>query len=45
MHYILSVILQASPADYDAIPIECYGMAMLRGMGFDPKAEKGKRYG
>ena len=32
-------LLQAGAADYDAVPIEQYGLAMLRGMGW--KAEEG----
>ncbi len=33
---------QASAADYDAVPIEEYGMAMLRGMGWKKDVGIGK---
>ncbi|ELT89666.1 hypothetical protein CAPTEDRAFT_145161, partial [Capitella teleta] len=34
---------EANEADYDQIPVESYGMAMLRGMGFNPAKEDKKR--
>jgi hypothetical protein len=34
MHNLYS--LQSTLEDYETIPIEAYGMAMLRGMGWNP---------
>ncbi|CAK8679635.1 unnamed protein product [Clavelina lepadiformis] len=35
---------ESSLTDYDAIPIEAFGMAMLRGMGWDPNVGIGKTF-
>ena len=35
-------MLQPEEANYDAVPIEQYGMALLRGMGFSEDKGVGK---
>ena len=37
------VLFQPEDADYDEVPIEEYGMALLRGMGFSENQGIGKK--
>lgn len=31
---LTSIVIQSTEADYDRVPVEAYGMAMLKGMGW-----------
>lgn len=34
LHIECDVCLQSTEADYDSVPVEVYGLAMLKGMGW-----------
>ena len=40
--FVSFIAFQAKEADYDAVPIEQYGLALLRGMGWKEEEGIGK---